>query len=436
MAVTPSIDALDANLRDATRAVATRLRERGRQAWLVGGAVRDLALGRRPKDIDLATDATPDEIEALFRRTIGVGKAFGTVIVVEGEFETQVTTFRTESGHHDGRRPSEVTFGRDLHEDAARRDFTCNAMYLDPLEDRLVDPFGGFADLEAKLLRTVGDARERFAEDGLRLVRMARIAAANELEVEAHTLAAARASASALRGVSAERRLAELTLIFERAGRAKAFRWLDDSQILDVLCPGFERLDRPERGRGERWRAIDALGDKPGAPAGFGVLFDPTCGLSSESSAPHEQGKALLQALKPSKALSEAVCAAWRACESFHAFAYRETNSSRIRLARDEAWPLAEQVLRAWRVADGRSSDSLLAFARWRESRTEAELRPAPWISSSDLAASGARPGPLWKALLTEAETLQLDGALTSRTAALDWLGRRLREQAPSDGSA
>src|SRR5262249_31126723 len=155
--------------------------------------------------------------ERLFATTHAVGRAFGTVVVRSGELDLQVTTFRSETGYDDARRPSEVRFGTSLEEDAARRDFTCNALYLDPLTDELRDPTGGLADLAAGRLRCVGEPAARFAEDGLRLLRLARFAAQLGLTVEVGTAAGAAASLEALRGVSPERELNELTRMAEGA---------------------------------------------------------------------------------------------------------------------------------------------------------------------------------------------------------------------------
>src|SRR5437867_2007197 len=188
----PTMEHLPLELARAARTVAGVLGTAGHRTWLVGGAVRDLALGIEPKDADLASAARPEEIEALFPSTHAVGRAFGTVVVRCGTADLQVTTFRAEAGYDDARRPSHVRFGTTLVEDAARRDFTCNALYLDPLNDEFIDPTGGLADLAARRLRCVGDPVQRFAEDGLRLLRLARLAAEHGLAIDQATHAGAR----------------------------------------------------------------------------------------------------------------------------------------------------------------------------------------------------------------------------------------------------
>jgi len=431
----PTLAHLAPDLREAALGIARRLRARGWQAWLVGGAVRDLALGKPPKDVDFATDATPDEVQASFEHTIAVGKAFGTIIVVHAGVEAQVTTFRNERGHTDARRPDEVQFGTRLEDDAARRDFTCNALYLDPLDGAVVDPTGGLLDLERRVLRTVGAPRERFAEDGLRLVRMARLAAAHGLDIEAATLAGARESSAALRGVSAERRLAELTLIFQRPASARAWRLLESAQLVDALCPGLSTLCAGDIAAGalaERWNAVEQLGPSPGPAAGFAVVFDAAWGRASADAAAHSKARHMLAALKPARELSDGVAGAWRAAQEWWRLSADAAapRSARIKLVRDAAWPTAFAVLSAWRRARGEDSKPLAEWRVWAQSLRADELRPAPLLSSDDLARSGLARGPLWKQTLELAETQQLDGDLRTREDALRWLDERVRSSA------
>ena len=170
---------------DALHVIRT-LRADGHQAYVVGGCVRDQLLGAQPKDWDVATSARPEQVEALFPRTIGVGKSFGVILVVLDGHESEVATFRGESEYSDGRHPDSVHF-TDAEEDARRRDFTINALFYDPEEQCVLDFVGGLADLDAHLLRTVGEPEERFAEDHLRLLRAVRFAARTGFTLEART---------------------------------------------------------------------------------------------------------------------------------------------------------------------------------------------------------------------------------------------------------
>jgi poly(A) polymerase len=155
------------SLRETAAEIVRRLQTAGFAAFWVGGCVRDFLLGREPQDYDIATDARPEQIEKLFKRTIAVGRKFGVMVVVEDKHQFQVATFRAEADYRDGRHPEQVTFG-DAQADAQRRDFTVNGLFYDPIAEKLHDWVGGEKDLRAKIIRTIGSPEERFAEDHLR----------------------------------------------------------------------------------------------------------------------------------------------------------------------------------------------------------------------------------------------------------------------------
>src|SRR5919108_4711449 len=169
------------------RATATEivrcLQEAGFEAYFVGGSVRDQLRGKEPQDYDIATAARPEQVESLFTRTIPVGRKFGVVLVLEEGFAFQVATFRAEADYTDGRHPGRVTFA-DARADAQRRDFTVNGLFFDPVANRLLDWVGGEADLRARIIRTIGDPEERFAEDHLRMLRAIRFAAQLDFEID------------------------------------------------------------------------------------------------------------------------------------------------------------------------------------------------------------------------------------------------------------
>src|SRR4030088_1760290 len=181
------------------------LRQQGFHAYLVGGCVRDLLLGRDPKDYDVATSATPEQVMSIFPETYAVGAQFGVVLVPSPEGDVEVATFRSDIGYSDGRHPDEVRFSRDPREDVARRDFTINGMLLDPLTNEVLDFVGGRKDLEDKIIRTIGDPERRFAEDKLRMLRAVRFAARFRYSIEPSTWAAIQKLAPAIHIVSRER---------------------------------------------------------------------------------------------------------------------------------------------------------------------------------------------------------------------------------------
>ena len=199
--------------RETAKEIARRLNAAGFQAFWVGGCVRDFLLGREPDDFDIATDARPEQIEKLFKRTIAVGRKFGVMVVVEGKQQFQVATFRAEAVYQDGRRPEKVVFAS-AEADAQRRDFTVNGLFFDPLTEKIHDWVGGEKDLRAKIIRTIGAPEERFAEDHLRLLRAVRFAAQLGFGIEPETFAAIKSLAPKIKLISAERIRDELIKLF------------------------------------------------------------------------------------------------------------------------------------------------------------------------------------------------------------------------------
>src|SRR5208283_995154 len=221
------------------------LRQHGFQAYLAGGCVRDLLLKRQPADYDVATSATPAQVMEVLPETYAVGAQFGVVLVPlpeeqrrdRGENTTkasaiEVATFRSDHGYSDGRRPDEVRFSQDPREDVARRDFTINGMMLDPVSGEVLDFVGGRRDLEAGLIRAIGDPELRFAEDKLRMLRAVRFAARFEYAIEAETLAAIQSLAHEIQVVSRERVRDELTKMLTEDRARRAFLLLDESGLL------------------------------------------------------------------------------------------------------------------------------------------------------------------------------------------------------------
>lgn len=414
---------LSAELAAAARTIAERIASAGHRAWVVGGAVRDLCLSRAPHEIDLASAATPREIEALFENTIPVGLEFGTVIVQVHGVDVQHTTFRSERGFSDARHPDEVHFGTSLEADASRRDFTCNALYLDPLDDTFVDPVNGVHDLAAGVLACVGEARARFEEDGLRLLRMARFAAGIGLTPRSDVLDAARASGDALRGVSVERVLVELERMLELPDAAVAIGILQRTSLLERCLIGIE-----PGALAARADLVRELPRAPGVVLGLAALAGP----SPEDTCREPRGawrpgcEAVVERLRPSKIVRRAIGDTW---DVFEVLACRaselEARSARIRCMRHAGFERGLALARAWASVAGAPTKSIDALAAEHARARPEELHPAPLLRSSDLAALALPRGPAWGEILAEAERLQLDGQLATRPDALAWLERR-----------
>jgi tRNA nucleotidyltransferase (CCA-adding enzyme) len=236
--------------------ICQRLRDDGKRGWVVGGCVRDLLRGQPAKDWDVATDARPEEVQRLFRKVIPTGIEHGTVTVLIKGTPYELTTLRGEGAYADGRHPSEVVFLDDIVEDLARRDFTVNAIAIDPVDGKLIDPFGGQRDLEQRIMRAVGEPLQRFTEDGLRILRGARFAATLGCTIEADTLAAmgdARAL-DTFRRVSAERVHDEWMKAMLAERPSVAFDVMRSTGILEVHCAELLEGVGCEQ---NRWHAYD-----------------------------------------------------------------------------------------------------------------------------------------------------------------------------------
>ncbi len=218
-----------------------KLRDAGYEAWIVGGAVRDLVLGKTPSDWDVATDALPEQVLELFERTIATGLQHGTVTAMVGRGGSrtplEITTFRGEGAYSDARRPDSVHFGVPLDEDLKRRDFVINAMAFDPTEQRLHDPFDGVADLRKRQIRAVGVAEERFAEDGLRVMRAIRFISTLDFELETKTEEALSTALDALSKVASERVRVELLKLLGGVAPTRALKVAARNQVLETVLP-------------------------------------------------------------------------------------------------------------------------------------------------------------------------------------------------------
>jgi tRNA nucleotidyltransferase (CCA-adding enzyme) len=245
--------------------ICRRLREKGKRGWIVGGCVRDLLRGQPAKDWDVATDARPEEIIHIFRKVIPTGIQHGTVTVVLKGIHYEVTTLRGEGAYSDGRRPDKVEFVDDITADLARRDFTFNAIAIDPVDGHLIDPFGGRRDLDARVVRAVGDPGERFAEDGLRVLRAARFAATLECSIDPETeraMASAR-SHETFRRVSAERVREEWLKAMIARRPSVAFEVMRRTDILSITCPELLAAARAPDPWGHTMACLDACRPDP-----------------------------------------------------------------------------------------------------------------------------------------------------------------------------
>jgi tRNA nucleotidyltransferase/poly(A) polymerase len=416
--------------------VVRRLREAGHEAYWAGGCVRDRLLGLTPKDYDVATAARPDEVVTLFgpRRTLGIGAAFGVIAVrgPHGAGQIEVATFRSDVGYSDGRHPDEVRFS-DARHDAERRDFTINGLFFDPLDHREIDFVGGVADLQAGLVRAIGDPRARFTEDKLRMLRAVRFAAKFRFALDEATRGAIREMAGQVSVVSAERIAQEMRAMLVHPQRARAVELLRDVGLLVQLLPEVAALAEAPHD------AADTNSSWPRTLRVLEELVEPSFSLAvaalvhrlgdSPGGARGHERAALVQRLGPRWKLSTAdkERAAWlaRNQEQLLEAAQRPWSQVQPVLIHEGAHELVALDEAIARVASTPAPH--VAFCRAKLALSDAELDPPPLVTGEDLIARGVPAGPVYRRVLEQARAAQLDGEVRSREEALRLVDELLR---------
>jgi poly(A) polymerase len=431
---------------EGARRVALRLQEAGHVAYLAGGCVRDRLLGRVPKDYDIATSARPEEVKALFRGAQGVGAHFGVVLVREGGVSYDVATFREDGRYLDGRHPESVRYAG-VEEDARRRDFTINGLYFDPRGEDVIDLVGGREDLEAGVIRCIGEAEERFAEDKLRLMRAVRFAAQLGFRIEEGSLAAVGALAGELGGVSVERVRDEFVKILEGPGRVVGFDLLVETGLMGVIVPEVYALQgceqppqyHPEGDVFVHTRLMLSLleGEQPlelvlavllhdiAKPATRTVDETGRARFNGHDRIGAEMAEEILRRLKFSnRTVGAVVEMVGRHMQFMNVQQMRESKLKRFMAG--EQFPLELALHRVDCLGSHGMLDNLdYLDEKGREFASE-PVMPPPLVTGRDLVALGWSPGPEFRPVLDEAMDLQLEGVLRDRAAALAWLAGRV----------
>lgn len=422
---------------ELARSIIARLRAAGHQAYLVGGCVRDLLLGRSPKDFDVATDARPDRVSELFENSEQVGAHFGVVLVRENTSQVEVATFRSDTSYSDGRRPDAVRFEAGPRQDVMRRDFTVNALLLDPGTNEVLDFVGGREDLRCGVIRAIGDPEARFREDHLRLVRAVRFAARLGFQIEADTMAALIRLHGLVLTVASERIRDELTRILTEGGARRGFELLDQTGLLNDLLPEVAAMKgvaqppdfHPE---GDVWMhtlllleklrhptvtlAAGALLHDVGKPATFRVAGRIRFDGHAEVGVRLAHG--ILTRLRFSGEQSERIEALIA-----HHMRFKDTGKMReSTLKRFLRMDNFAEHLELHRLDCLSSHGKLDTYKRVRarlEELGEEELRPAPVLTGRDLIEAGYEPGPAFAKMLAAVEDAQLEARVQTRDAAL-----------------
>jgi poly(A) polymerase len=464
--------------------VVRRLQEAGYEALWAGGCVRDELLGLVPKDYDIATSARPEQVQKLFRRTVGVGASFGVIEVLgprtpDGFLKVQVATFRIDvygeeavaEEEDDGRHPREVIFAS-AREDALRRDFTINGMFFDPLKNELIDYVGGQEDLRNRILRAIGDPAQRFTEDKLRLLRAVRMAARFELEIEPATAAAIRAMAPQITVVSAERIADEFRKMLVDRHRSRAMRLFLDSGLAEPVMPELLPMRGLPQGRppeapalpppgqpgdetglphGDLWehvlRVLDLLGEKTTFPLAFAALLHDVGKPRTVGRTPdrytfyyHEHvGKRMAGeiALRLKLSNEERVRIEWLVEKHQVLCDVRQMRTCKVKkvLKHPGIGDLVE-LHRADALASSRGIDHVEYCEQLLREWTRADLDPEPLVTGHDLLRMGIPQGPVYSELLEATYDAQLDGNIKTTAEGLTLVQRLLEAKKQSAGDS
>jgi poly(A) polymerase len=422
--------------------ICRKLRDAGHEALFAGGCVRDMVLRREPADYDVATDAKPERVQELFPRSIAVGAKFGVILVVQGEDDVEVATFRSDVGYTDGRHPEKVIYTRTAKEDVARRDFTINGLLYDPEKAEVLDYVGGRTDIEAKLVRSIGNPRARFEEDKLRMVRAVRFAARLNFTIEQATMEAIRELAPEIHAVSCERLNDELTKILTEGVARRGFELLDETGLLVELLPEIVKMKGVEQPpqyhpEGDVWvhtrmlleklpagvsptLAWGALLHDVGKPPTFAPPKAPSNRIRFDGHA--EVGTEIAHEISRRMRFSNEESERIEALVANHMRFKDVPNMRASTLKRFVRMPHFDEHLELHRIDCLSSNRNLAIYQQVRDFLDQTppeEVRPPRLLTGDDLKDMGFTPGPRFKEILQALEDAQLEGQIKTRADAL-----------------
>jgi poly(A) polymerase len=435
--------------REFAEQICSALRGAGYQAYLVGGCVRDILLGRAPADYDVATDATPDRVEEIFPNSLTVGAQFGVVVVIAessevNNLQVEVATFRSDVGYSDGRHPDAVLYTKSTEEDVKRRDFTINGLLLDPKTNEVLDYVGGRDDLHAGIIRAIGQPEARFREDKLRMLRAVRFAARFGYTIEPETCGAIQRLAPEVVQVSAERLRDELTKLLTEGSARRGFELLDETRLLPELLPEIAQMKGVEQPpqfhpEGDVWIHTRMMleGLKPGCShtLAWGVLlhdvgkpptFAPPAGpngrirFDRHVEVGTRMAEEICRRLRFSNADREQIAALVANHLRFKDVPQMKPATLK-RFARLDRFEEHLELHRLDCMSSHRNLENYEFMHRFLAETPEEQVHPVRLLTGDDLISLGLRPGPKFKEILERAEDAQLDGKIATHEEALLW---------------
>jgi poly(A) polymerase len=450
--------------RELANHVCLTLRGAGYQAYLVGGCVRDILLKREPADYDVATDATPDQVQEIFPGSLAVGAKFGVIIVTDDSVaaesardtaeapprvQVEVATFRSDIGCSDGRHPDRVEFTRTPQEDVQRRDFTINALLLDPETNEVLDFVGGRDDLRAGIIRAIGNPEDRFREDKLRMVRAVRFAARFRYAIEAKTFRAIQKLAADISQVSAERLRDELTKILTEGAARRGFELLDESGLLTELLPEIAAMKGVEQPpqfhpEGDVWThtlmMLEMLKAGCSPTLAWGVLLHDVGKPSTFAPPSGPEGRIRFDRhVEVGTRMAEEICRRLRFSnedtEQIAALVASHLKFKDVpqmkpatlkRFVRLNRFDEHLELHRLDCLSSHRNLENYEFVLRFIAETPAEEMRPPRLVTGDDLIALGLNPGPLFKEVLGIIEEAQLDGSVHTKEEAIELVRSRL----------
>ena len=425
--------------------IVDKLRSKGHKAFFVGGCVRDSLLGFKPKEIDITTSANPDEVQRMFLRTVPIGESFGVVLVLGGEHQFEVATFRTESKYEDGRHPEHVKYSESEKEDVLRRDFTINGLLYDPLEKELFDYTEGVSDLNSGIIKTIGDPAERFTEDKLRMIRAIRFAARFGFGIEEKTYSAIKQMAKEITNISVERIRDEIVKIISQKNPGDGLKMLEESGLLKHILPEAQEmvgvpqppefhpegdvfvhtclvLDKLYENTGGVYSgelAMGALLHDIGKPPTFEELD--RIRFNGHDRVGAKMAQSVCKRLRFSKKQTEIISDIVRDHLKFKdAFNMREST-----LKRFMGQPRFHEHLEM-HLADCMASHGMTKVYYFLKEKlleySEEDIKPEPLLNGKDLISMGYIPGPLFTKILNAVEEGQLEGNISTKNEAMEFV--------------
>lgn len=429
----------------AAKSIIKTLHDNGHKAFLVGGCVRDALLGIKPGEYDIATSALPQDVQKLFKRNVPIGESFGVILVLIDDMQIEVATFRQEREYNDGRHPGNVNYTDSEVEDVVRRDFTINGMLYEPISEELHDHVNGEEDLKNGLIRTIGSAVERFNEDKLRMLRAVRFSSRFGFKIDDETFNAIRDNCSLIGIVSNERIRDEIIKMITRKNPGNALKLLNETGLLKEILPDVHNMigvEQPPQfhpegdvfihtclvldnlynntdGKYSSELAMGALLHDVGKPPTLEVTD--RIRFNGHDRVGAGMAKGLCRNLKFSKKQIERIVSLIREHLKFKDV----RNMRESTLKRFLATPYIEEHLEL-HLADCQASHGITEIYTYLKDRLENleddEIKPPPLVTGMDLIGLGFKPGPLFKTILDKIEEQQLEGAISNKEDALDYI--------------